>query len=493
MIKLRLVGATACGLLIVKERWPRRLLPYFPVFWHVTLLYCLPFISTIMFLLTHGSIEWLVNVAITVLFLIVLVDWVTFLLLSALGVVLGFFFYRLAIGPISLHLDFSQGYLLVYQGFFATLIGLLFARRKQRRFDLLEHEHQSLTTTDEERKEKLLTTAREKVQLIQTLHYAGIQDLLQVVKLLKELREKLQVSFSPLVSITTQLEATLIPLTLQLRGLTERATDYLRLSVATVSFKDFLQTLQEQLVKRRLDKIVHVHAKTHCQELTCDPTRLHLLLLDSIEVLRAARSHTDRPVLVMIEDTQLHYPLPSVKDGYVKKLSALRLTITTQEVSLPIVQASYGAQLEALEQIYMPENFRELTLHENQRTVKAHYGYSSLQEDVFCYVIPCQLRSVRSKDLDKQSMELGYIPVRANDQYPGAKKLENAFFREVVKHKGLDVELLKSVLELIKWYHGSDYRQSGEPFYLHPLEVAKIVLDQRPQESTVLAALLHDT
>ncbi|MEL6413060.1 MAG: HD domain-containing protein, partial [Bacteroidota bacterium] len=117
----------------------------------------------------------------------------------------------------------------------------------------------------------------------------------------------------------------------------------------------------------------------------------------------------------------------------------------------------------------------------------------SLQEDVFCYVIPCQLRSVRSKDLDKQSMELGYIPVRANDQYPGAKKLENAFFREVVKHKGLDVELLKSVLELIKWYHGSDYRQSGEPFYLHPLEVAKIVLDQRPQESTVLAALLHDT
>ena len=361
LLVVRSVGALLCVGLLLKSYWSERLLRYFPSYYHFSLLFCLPFTTTFLFFLERGNVEWLINVALSIMLLIVLVDWLTFVVLSLVGVFLGIVTYSFLTGHMAPAPDGDTLYTLTYTCLFSTLIGLLFARRKQQRFDRLEHEHQSLTTTDEERKAKLLTVAREKVQLIQTLHYSGIQDLLQVVKLLKELREKLQVSSSPLVSLTTQLEATLIPLTLQLRGLTAKATDYLRLSVVTVSFKDFLQTLQAQLVKKRLDKIVRVHAKTHCQELTCDPTRLQMLLIDSINVLHAACSHTDLPILIVIEDTQLHYSLPSVKDGYVNKLSALRLTISTQAEPLPIVQASYGAQLEAVEEIYMPESFRELT------------------------------------------------------------------------------------------------------------------------------------
>jgi (p)ppGpp synthase/HD superfamily hydrolase len=36
-------------------------------------------------------------------------------------------------------------------------------------------------------------------------------------------------------------------------------------------------------------------------------------------------------------------------------------------------------------------------------------------------------------------------------------------------------------------------RKTGEPFYLHPLAVAQIVLDYNQEEATILAALLHDT
>jgi hypothetical protein len=53
----------------------------------------------------------------------------SFVILSGLGVVLGLLFYKLAIGPINLQLDFSTGYLLVYQGVFATVIAVLFSRR----------------------------------------------------------------------------------------------------------------------------------------------------------------------------------------------------------------------------------------------------------------------------------------------------------------------------------------------------------------------------
>ncbi len=90
--------------------------------------------------------EWLINVAITILFLIVLVDWLSFVILSALGISLGFLFYQLAIGPINLQLDFSTGYLLVYTCFFATLIALIFSRRKEQHLaaklrEIADHYH----------------------------------------------------------------------------------------------------------------------------------------------------------------------------------------------------------------------------------------------------------------------------------------------------------------------------------------------------------------
>ena len=88
-----------------------------------------------MFLLTQGSVEGLINVAITILFLIVLVDWVSFILLTSLGLALGFLFCQLVIGPIMLQLDFSTGYLLVYTCIFSPLIALLFARRREQHLE----------------------------------------------------------------------------------------------------------------------------------------------------------------------------------------------------------------------------------------------------------------------------------------------------------------------------------------------------------------------
>ena len=135
MLYLRVLGAVLCGLLIVRDKWPSYLLPYLPTFWHLTLLYCLPFTGTVMFLITQGSAEWLINIAITIMFLIVLVDWLSFIILTLLGISLGLLFHHLALGPISLQLDFSTGYLLMYTLIFSTLIALLFARRREQHLD----------------------------------------------------------------------------------------------------------------------------------------------------------------------------------------------------------------------------------------------------------------------------------------------------------------------------------------------------------------------
>lgn len=42
-------------------------------------------------------------------------------------------------------------------------------------------------------------------------------------------------------------------------------------------------------------------------------------------------------------------------------------------------------------------------------------------------------------------------------------------------------------------YHGSQTRESGEPYYHHPLEVAEIIIKMRLDSNSVITALLHDT
>ena len=488
MLYLRVLGGLACGLLIVRDKWPASLVRYLPTFWHLTLLYCLPFTSTIMFLLTQGSVEWLINVAIAIMFLIVLVDWVSFVLLSVSGVVLGLLFYQAAIGPINLRPDFSTGYLLVYQGIFATLIGLIFARRKQLSFDKLATDNQALVATDLVHRESLLEAFREKVRIIQTLKNTGIQNLLRVAKLIKDLR--VQDKNSLLSEVTPHLEATLIPMALQLQDIEHRATDYLRLQVDTFSINLLLEKVQAQLSTQGRHKEMHYRLPTQYEEVECDPARIITLLMNGITAIQQSAG-IQVPILVGIEDTQLRYLLSSVQSDYLKKIAALRITITTRP-KLPAMQVAYMAQMNS-SSLATPENSQVLVLLDNRRIVKAHYGYSSFTEDTQCYVIPVGLREVRPEDMDKPYMELGVAPVRANDHYPGAQAQEQAFLTAVSQRTTANIETIKTVIEIIKWYHGPVYRKTGEPFYLHPMAVAQIVLDYNQDEATLLGALLHDT
>ena len=94
-------------------------------------------------------------------------------------------------------------------------------------------------------------------------------------------------------------------------------------------------------------------------------------------------------------------------------------------------------------------------------------------------------------------MELWADAVRANDHFKNdqvdAQAQEQKFLAAVEQRSKADIVLVKIALELIKWYHGPVNRHSCEPFYLHPLAVAQIVLDYNTDEATVIGALLHDT
>jgi Na+/proline symporter len=497
ILYLRLLGALACGLLIVKDKWPKSLLPYLPTFWHLTLLYCLPFTSTVMFLLTQGSVEWLINMTLSIMLLILLVNWGMLLILTTLGITLGLLFYTQIVGPINLQLDFSTGYLLVYQGIFATLIGLLFARRKQLRFDTLASQRKQLVSDNQETKDDLLEATEERFRFVSMLKKAGIERLESVAHLSKRLLalSKQEGSNKEFTTLAQQLTDQLTPMALNMNKFAHRTTGFLLLDgVEKLPLNMFLQKVQETLqAKGHRPKII-VH--THHKMLQWDVEKMKKVMLNSVSFLHSVAGDVAKELILLgIEDTQLGYPVDSVSPDHIKKVRALRLAITTSP-TLPKLASLYMAQI-GEESIIKPEAPTNMLLLANERIVRAHYGYSGTigERDAvtLIYVIPLDVREVRSKDMDTPQMQTGASWPRADDTYPGAQEQEQAFLQTVRERSKADLTLVGKAINLIKDYHGSIMRESGEPFYLHPIAVAQIVLDYNQEEASILGALLHDT
>ncbi|MFC1752748.1 RelA/SpoT family protein [Thermoproteota archaeon] len=68
-------------------------------------------------------------------------------------------------------------------------------------------------------------------------------------------------------------------------------------------------------------------------------------------------------------------------------------------------------------------------------------------------------------------------------------------FIELVKKNNphADIDLISKAYNLAESIHKGQLRSSGEPFFVHPLSVAVILVELRADTATICAALLHDT
>jgi GTP pyrophosphokinase len=60
-------------------------------------------------------------------------------------------------------------------------------------------------------------------------------------------------------------------------------------------------------------------------------------------------------------------------------------------------------------------------------------------------------------------------------------------------HPESDFELIRKAYDFGRVAHEGQLRKSGEPFYIHPIEVARILADLGMGDETIAAAFLHDT
>ncbi len=74
--------------------------------------------------------------------------------------------------------------------------------------------------------------------------------------------------------------------------------------------------------------------------------------------------------------------------------------------------------------------------------------------------------------------------------------MENSILQDLIdklnEYNSEEVEVIKKAYEYAKKLHEGQYRQSGEPYINHPLNVAYILADMNADRDTICAGLLHD-
>ena len=69
----------------------------------------------------------------------------------------------------------------------------------------------------------------------------------------------------------------------------------------------------------------------------------------------------------------------------------------------------------------------------------------------------------------------------------------NDLIKKVMMYEPQSVRKVKKAYEYAKALHEGQYRQSGEPYIIHPLNVAYILAEMNADIDTICAGLLHDT
>lgn len=67
------------------------------------------------------------------------------------------------------------------------------------------------------------------------------------------------------------------------------------------------------------------------------------------------------------------------------------------------------------------------------------------------------------------------------------------YLNSIVKVPPVDILEVKKAIYYARTYHGSQMRQSGEPYYSHPIEVAYMISDYLFRTDVIVTSILHDT
>ncbi len=457
--------------------------------------------NTLLAVISHFSPIQTGILMINLLVALWLLHWSLALSFAAGGIAISLLSFKVATGgAIPMEALGTPWYTLSYMvlPFMGFLVVFLKQKQTQRllaaRGRELANENSHLLPRDNEEKECLLALFKNRLHCMQALKKLNLGDLSGATGLQPCIKRLLK-GQNPFAKDLTILMPTEI-----MDGINRGTIDYMQLSPSSVNIATLLKEVEDTFQ----EKTLYIRNNSQQKQLFCDAQRIKKVLINSIRVLRASQEDATSVLCIGLDDTALTYEMTSA-DKEAQKVPAVAFTVTAdiamfaprRDARQPMVEENYPAQ-RGEEWLVMATNNHELLLLTNQRIIEAHCGYTDVvpqeNRDTYVYAIPVQLNEVSgNKESNLASPEPGTSLVRADDTYPGEKQQEEALLMAVKQHPKVDIEAVKTAIEMAKWYHGPAKQTAGAPSYLDAIAVAQTVLDYNQDQPTLLAALLNGT
>ncbi len=362
-------------------------------------------------------------------------------------------------------------------------------------YNTLERHNKLLTTERRVSQDELVKALNHEARFFSEVSTAGTTVLEAVRKKVETFSQQaLRVSapqqLTPVRHALEEAHQALQNTMLYLQNVVYRVQGHLQLKVDTVLIDNLLAEALAVLKIQSTQQQPRIKNRANIQELQCDPIKIQQLLVNALLYAQQNNS-AQQPVLLGIQKTTLGYPIPSVKN-YIKEIPALCITISSTDI-LPEPKTLYMGTI-GNPSLQVPQSMQDWPLLDNQHIVDAHYGTVELIKEneealTQVYVIPMHLREVRPSMMDLPQMGVGSIEEVSKIVLPE----ETALLTKLQNESSMNMELAEKAIMYIKKYHGLMKRKSGEPFYLHPIAVAEILLSYTQDQAAILAALLHDT
>jgi signal transduction histidine kinase len=129
---LRLFAALICAALLLKNYWPGKLKQWFPLYWYFLLFFCLPFFFFFMLFKNNGANAWLMSSNTVLFWLLLMVDWISYVIIFLSGVILAYIVYLLTSPEIDANIFVWWG---IAAQFIASFIVVVFFARNKQCFD----------------------------------------------------------------------------------------------------------------------------------------------------------------------------------------------------------------------------------------------------------------------------------------------------------------------------------------------------------------------
>lgn len=103
-----------------------------------------------------------------------------------------------------------------------------------------------------------------------------------------------------------------------------------------------------------------------------------------------------------------------------------------------------------------------------------------------------RLQDILNKADDSEEHIDEFVLESQKSEKPADGLFEDLISAAVETMEAEDIELMKKAYEIAKEAHEGQFRRSGEPYIIHPVQVAKILYGLGMDSDSMIAALLHD-